>query len=71
MWECPHCDVTLVLHRAAGRVSCHHCGHTEGVPSSCPDCASVSVARHGTGTERLEEELAGLVDPLPVFRRMI
>jgi primosomal protein N' (replication factor Y) len=28
----------------------------------------VSVARHGTGTERLEQELATLVDPLPVFR---
>jgi primosomal protein N' (replication factor Y) len=28
----------------------------------------VSVARHGTGTERLEEELASVVDPLPVFR---
>jgi primosomal protein N' (replication factor Y) len=68
VWECPQCDVTLVLHRAAGRVSCHHCGHTEGVPSSCPDCSSVSVARHGTGTERLEEELSALVDPLPVFR---
>jgi primosomal protein N' (replication factor Y) len=26
------------------------------------------VARHGTGTEQLERELAGLVDPLPVFR---
>jgi primosomal protein N' (replication factor Y) len=68
VWECPHCDVTLVLHRAAGRVACHHCGHTERVPESCPDCGSVSVARHGAGTERLEQELASLVDPLPVFR---
>ena len=68
VWECPQCDVTLVLHRAAARVSCHHCGYTEGVPSSCPDCGSVSVARHGTGTERLEEDLTALVDPLPVFR---
>ena len=68
VWECPQCDVTLVLHRAAGRVSCHHCGHTEGVPSDCPDCGSVSVARHGAGTERLEQDLADLVSPLPVFR---
>jgi primosomal protein N' (replication factor Y) (superfamily II helicase) len=67
-WECPDCDVTLVLHRAAGRVSCHHCGHSQRVPSTCPDCGSVSVARHGAGTERLEEDLAQLVDPLPVFR---
>ncbi len=27
------------------------------VPHRCPDCASVSVARHGAGTERIEHEL--------------
>src|SRR5829696_475508 len=68
VWECPQCDVTLVLHRAAGRVSCHHCGHEEPVPSACADCGSVSVARHGAGTERLEQDLAAVVGQLPVFR---
>jgi primosomal protein N' (replication factor Y) len=68
VWGCPECDVTLVLHRSAGRVACHHCGHAEPVPSACPDCGSVSVARHGTGTERLEQELTEMVQPLPVFR---
>jgi primosomal protein N' (replication factor Y) len=67
-WDCPDCDVTLVLHQAAGEVACHHCGHRERVPSVCPDCASVSVARHGVGTEQLERELEALVAPLPVFR---
>jgi primosomal protein N' (replication factor Y) len=68
VWECPSCDVSLVLHRAGGRIACHHCGHSERVPSSCPDCGSVSVARHGTGTERLEAELEAWLAPLPVFR---
>jgi primosomal protein N' (replication factor Y) len=68
VWECPSCDVTLVLHRAGGRIACHHCGHAERVPDSCPDCGSVSVARHGTGTERLEAELDESLAPLPVFR---
>jgi primosomal protein N' (replication factor Y) (superfamily II helicase) len=68
VWECPHCDVTLVLHHAAGRLTCHHCGYGEHVPADCPDCGSVSVARHGTGTEQLERELEQLVHPLPVFR---
>jgi primosomal protein N' (replication factor Y) (superfamily II helicase) len=68
VWECPNCDVTLVLHRAAKRVSCHHCGHREQVPGSCPDCGSVSLARHGVGTEQLGAELERLMDPLPVFR---
>jgi primosomal protein N' (replication factor Y) len=56
-WECPSCDVTLVMHRSDRLLACHHCGHREGVPSRCPDCGSVSIARHGTGTERLEAEL--------------
>jgi primosomal protein N' (replication factor Y) len=68
VWECPNCDVTLVLHQAAGELACHHCGHRATVPSVCPDCGSVSVARHGAGTEQLEGELAAIVDPLPVFR---
>src|SRR4051794_31956811 len=68
VWECPSCDVTLVLHRAGGRIACHHCGHAERVPDSCPDCGSVSVARHGTGTERLEAELVGAPPPPPGVR---
>ena len=60
-WECPDCDVTLVMHRASGTLSCHHCGHREPIPESCRECGSASIARHGTGTERLEEELPGEV----------
>jgi primosomal protein N' (replication factor Y) (superfamily II helicase) len=67
-WQCPECDVTLVLHQAAREVACHHCGHREPVPDACPDCGSVSVARHGVGTEQLERELEALVAPLPVYR---
>jgi primosomal protein N' (replication factor Y) (superfamily II helicase) len=68
VWDCPNCDVTLVLHRAASEIACHHCGRRERVPHVCGDCGSVSVARHGTGTEQLERELEALVAPLPVFR---
>jgi primosomal protein N' (replication factor Y) len=57
-WECPQCDVTLVLHRDRSTVACHHCGHRERVPKHCPDCRGVSIARHGIGTERLADELA-------------
>ncbi len=68
VWQCPDCDVSLVLHRARGRVSCHHCGHSERVPGRCPDCHSVSLRRHGLGTEQLGTELERLVAPLPVMR---
>jgi primosomal protein N' (replication factor Y) len=57
VWMCPNCEVALVLHRAGNYVACHHCGHRERVPERCSGCGSVSVARHGAGTERLEHEL--------------
>jgi primosomal protein N' (replication factor Y) len=60
-WICPNCDVTLVLHMAQGTMRCHHCGHAEPVPESCPDCNSVAIARHGTGTERLQHDLRAAV----------
>ncbi len=66
-WECPNCDVALVLHRAEGAVACHHCGHHEPVPQRCDACGSLAVARHGAGTERVEAELRAALD-VPVFR---
>ena len=66
-WECPNCDVALVLHRAEAALACHHCGHRERVPSRCDACGSLSVARHGAGTERVEAELRAALD-VPVFR---
>ena len=69
-WGCPDCDVTLVLHRAARLLACHHCGYREPVPDRCPHCSSSAVARHGAGTERLAHDLAAVFDEgdFPVFR---
>src|SRR6202022_1984221 len=70
VWSCPQCDVSLVLHRAGGYLACHHCGHRERVPPRCGECSSTSVARHGAGTERLQHELASILDDgrFPVLR---
>jgi primosomal protein N' (replication factor Y) len=64
VWECPQCDVALILHRDQHAVACHHCGHRERIPEKCPSCGSVSIARHGSGTERLEHDLAALGKPV-------
>ena len=56
-WMCSQCDVALVLHRSQGRLACHHCGHRERMPARCVQCGSMSVARHGAGTERLAHDL--------------
>jgi primosomal protein N' (replication factor Y) len=66
-WICPDCDVSLVLHRHTG-LHCHHCGYAAPTPSACPACGSVTLARVGAGSERVESLLADAVDPLPVFR---
>ncbi len=66
-WECPQCDVSLILHRD-GALRCHHCGHAEPKPESCPKCSSVTIARVGSGTQRVEAELKELLAPLEIFR---
>lgn len=66
-WECPHCDVSLILHRD-GALRCHHCGHAEPNPEACPACSSVTIARVGSGTQRVEAELDDLLAPLEIFR---
>ena len=69
VWMCPNCEVALVLHRASGHLSCHHCGHRQRAPSRCDACGSVAVARHGAGTESVEQELREAFGAeLPVFR---
>jgi primosomal protein N' (replication factor Y) len=53
---CGQCDVALVLH-SGGVLRCHHCGHAEPAPETCPSCGSAELARLGAGTQRLEREL--------------
>ncbi len=56
---CPWCSAWLVEHRRAGRMLCHHCGHTAPLTATCPACAgSDTLAACGPGVERLEEEVA-------------
>src|SRR4029078_4659433 len=60
----------LVLHRSAGEIACHHCGHREPAPTRCTSCGSPGVARRGAGTERLHRELDATLgeSDFPVFR---
>ena len=60
--ECSQCAAWLVEHRLAGRLECHHCGHTRTLPRECPECgAEDSFVPCGPGVERLAEEVAGLL----------
>ena len=59
--ECPHCSAFRVFHKIDRTLRCHHCGHTERVPRSCPACGNPDIRPMGRGTERLEEHLAELL----------
>ena len=55
--ECPNCSTWLVEHRFRRQLMCHHCGHIDQVPDTCPYCKSESsLVPCGPGVERLAEE---------------
>lgn len=57
--ECPHCAVSLTLHRARGeRLRCHYCDYECRRPAACPACAGTPWIEEGAGTERIEQLLA-------------
>jgi primosomal protein N' (replication factor Y) len=67
-WDCPNCDVSLIVHRDSGRLVCHHCAHSEPLPRGCENCGSTTLARAGAGTEQVEALLAERLAPMPVLR---
>ncbi len=58
-WQasCPRCDLPLTYHADHHQLRCHTCGHTDGVPSSCPVCKGSELIFKGVGTKSLTEEL--------------
>ncbi len=55
--KCPHCDVSLTLHRG-GRLICHYCGYETVLPRVCPSCGSRYIAGFGIGTQKVEAMVA-------------
>lgn len=55
--DCPNCAASLVEHRFRRQLLCHHCGHIEPLPDTCPSCgAEGKLVPVGPGIERLAEE---------------
>jgi primosomal protein N' (replication factor Y) len=51
--KCPHCDVSLSLHRNR-RMICHYCGYEEPAADKCPKCSSGFIGGFRAGTEQIE-----------------
>lgn len=61
-WQagCPRCFVPLTLHADKHKLSCHICGFSTKVPTSCPECHNADIVHKGIGTKRIENELQRL-----------
>lgn len=58
-FQCPNCTAWMVEHRLIHRLACHHCGHVERVPETCPECGGEdSLVACGPGVERIADEAA-------------
>ena len=53
--KCKNCDVSLTIHKNMNHLSCHYCGFTYLIPSSCPKCGCTELRSKGYGTEKIEE----------------
>ena len=55
--KCPHCDVSLSVHRKGGaaRLVCHYCGYETAQVSRCPVCGSGYISEMKAGTQQIEE----------------
>ncbi|OZM58543.1 primosomal protein N' [Lottiidibacillus patelloidae] len=66
--ECPHCDLSLTYHRKSHAMKCHYCNFEERVSDLCPSCESEHIRFFGTGTQKVEEELAKVLPGARVLR---
>ncbi len=69
-WQslCQNCDARMTLHHSLQTLLCHHCGFTQGIPESCPECGHDEVKHYGIGTEQLEQGLTQRYPDTPVLR---
>ena len=58
--QCPRCNVNLTYLYSKKAMVCRHCNHTAVLPKVCPQCRGAYLRSTGTGTEKLESEVARL-----------
>lgn len=66
--KCPRCSIALTYHKNRNFLTCHYCGFTQRNVEVCPECGSRYIKHFGTGTQRVEEELAELFPHASVLR---
>ena len=56
--RCAHCDVSLTYHKSNNLLVCHYCGKSYSLPTQCPVCEQHEFVKKGSGTERVEDQIA-------------
>jgi primosomal protein N' (replication factor Y) len=65
---CPHCRISLTVHRRLNRLICHYCDYQMRMPETCPACSSQQLSPLGMGTEQVESLLAEHFPELTIDR---
>lgn len=66
--KCTNCDVSLTMHKNMNLLTCHYCGYTYQIPTTCPACDSTDLRGRGYGTEKVEEYVGQLFPHARVAR---
>lgn len=57
VYHCPHCSVTLTLHRDNDSLRCHYCNYSTRLAGACVECGDELIQFKGFGTQKLQEEV--------------
>jgi primosomal protein N' (replication factor Y) len=66
--KCPSCSVSLTFHKNERKLKCHYCDFYTAPPATCPVCKGASLKPLGAGTQRIEEEVAGILPGARIAR---
>ncbi|MBI4313203.1 MAG: primosomal protein N' [Candidatus Omnitrophica bacterium] len=66
--ECDKCRMPMVFHQSTQQMICHTCRTRTAVPDLCPRCKGHYVRFRGTGTQRVESELARMLPGARIAR---
>ncbi len=66
IFNCTRCSAPLTLHARShterlNSLLCHHCGFKSEAATSCPTCGGWRLKAYGLGTQKIEEDVAMLV----------
>lgn len=65
---CPHCSISLTLHRSPAGLKCHYCGYTASPDPSCDKCGTAVSRARGIGTQQVEQVVAERVPGARIAR---